>query len=353
MADLASYYDQLIANSPDDPIATARTRDTEESLPPEVRALLPNIAAEIKTSYHEYGASIPPALEGLTVLDLGCGTGRDTYIVSNLVGENGRVIGFDPDPAKLAIARKYQNQEAEQFGYAASNVEFIQGYYEDLSAVPSESVDVVISNCVLNTAQDKERALREIFRVLKEEGELFLTDVFCDRRIPKSLADDMKLRATRLSGALYYEDFRRLTQKVGWPNFRYYARRKTPRSDDEAKALDGYLFATLTIRAIKNQRMEDICEDYHHTITYLGTIPGYEDAFRMDEDHLFTTGEGYAVCGITAACFGYGHYGPHFKLDSDYSVHYGDIYGSPLIRTAPEYSDVIDEDNLPVNASCC
>jgi ubiquinone/menaquinone biosynthesis C-methylase UbiE len=339
MTDYRAFYDELLEHEGAAPIAFARTRDTADSVPVEVRAVLPSIPEEIRAGYHEFGSPIPPAIDGLTVLDLGCGTGRDSYVASKLVGEQGRVIGFDVDVAKLDVARRFQGSLAGQFGYAASNVEFIQGVYEDLSAIPDASVNVVFSNCVLNTAKDKEQVFAEIWRVLKDSGELFFTDVYSDRRIAAELADDPSLRAARLSGALYVEDIRRLTSQVGWANYRYYARRRTPLSAPEAEALDGYAFATITLRAVKKpDLMEDICENYGQKLTYLGTIPGYEDGFRMDEDVYFPTNEALPVCGICTAIFGSGHYAPYFKVEGDRSVHYGDMHGDLLIKTALSYS---------------
>mmetsp|Transcript_14403 Transcript_14403/g.14014 ORF Transcript_14403/g.14014 Transcript_14403/m.14014 type:complete len:92 (-) Transcript_14403:182-457(-) len=87
---------------------------------------------------------------------------------------------------QVAVSKKYQDYHKEQFGHSKSNVEFILGTIEDLKAhnIPDNSVDVVISNCVLNLVDDKSVVIKEIFRVLKEGGELYFSDVYSDRRIP-------------------------------------------------------------------------------------------------------------------------------------------------------------------------
>ena len=88
----------------------------------------------------------------MTVLDLGCGSGRDVYVVSKLVGENGHVIGIDMTQEQLDIAKRHEESQKERFGYEKSNVDFRQGYIEDLSSagIADASVDIVISNCVIN-----------------------------------------------------------------------------------------------------------------------------------------------------------------------------------------------------------
>ncbi len=99
------------------------------------------------------------------------------YVLAQLVGPTGRVIGVDMTDEQLAVARRHADWHAEEFGYA--NVEFRQGYIEDLAAAGIEdgSVDLVVSNCVLNLSPDKPRVLAEIFRVLREGGEMYVSDI--------------------------------------------------------------------------------------------------------------------------------------------------------------------------------
>jgi ubiquinone/menaquinone biosynthesis C-methylase UbiE len=103
-------------------------------------------------------------LSGLTVLDLGCGTGRDCYVAAQLVGESGLVIGLDMTDQQLECARQYESWHKERFGYAVKNTDFRTALIEDLASalVADDSIDVVMSNCVLNLAPDKEPILREI-----------------------------------------------------------------------------------------------------------------------------------------------------------------------------------------------
>lgn len=172
---------------------------------PIVRDILPLIDDEILNRFYGCGSPIPPLLEGLTVLDLGCGTGRDVYIASRLVGETGHVIGVDMTPEQLEVARRHVESQTRNFGYSEPNVEFKQGYIEDLGSlgIDDETVDVVISNCVINLSPEKDKVFSEIFRVLRKGGELYFSDIFADRRVPDEMYADPIIHGECLGGAMY------------------------------------------------------------------------------------------------------------------------------------------------------
>ena len=300
-----------------------------EKPPAEIREILPLIADEILDKFYGCGSPLPPLLEGMTVLDLGCGTGRDVYIASKLAGESGNVMGVDMTTEQIETAIRYQEEQRRRFGFKASNVKFFQGYIEDLESlgIKDNSVDVVISNCVINLSPDKERVFREIYRVLKPGGELFFSDVFADRRIPGSLASDPVLRGECLGGALYAEDFRRIMVKCGWADFRYTDIRDLNLDDDEIGDKLGFAaFSSRTVRAFKLDDLEDICEDYGQAAVYDGSIQGHPHFFDLDDHHRFFTGKPLLVCGNTASMISKTRYGKAFKVIGDRSVHYG-VFG--------------------------
>ncbi|MDR1690710.1 MAG: methyltransferase domain-containing protein, partial [Candidatus Methanoplasma sp.] len=286
----------------------------------EIKDVLTLIADEIQSRFYGCGSPLPPMLEGMTVLDLGCGTGRDVYIASKLVGESGHAIGVDMTTEQIETAIRYKDEQRERFGFKTSNVDFIQGYIEDLGSlgIKDQSIDVVISNCVINLSPDKESVFREIYRVLKPGGELFFSDIFADRRIPKSLTEDPILRGECLSGALYVEDFRRLMTKVGWTDFRYTSMRDVELSDKEIVNKLGFAkFTSRTVRAFKIDGLEDICEDYGQAALYDGSIPGYPHFFDLDDHHRFFTGKPMLVCGNTASMLSHTRYSKAFKVIGD------------------------------------
>jgi len=297
-----------------------------ESFPPAHRAILKEIDDEILDRFYGCGSPIPPDIEGCTVLDLGCGTGRDVYLAAKLVGQKGMVIGLDMTDEQLEIARRHVKSQMKRFGFRKANVDFRQGYIEDLAAsgIKDNSVDVVISNCVINLSPDKERVFAEISRVLKPGGELFFSDVFADRRLPASLKEDPVLYGECLGGALYTEDFRRLLRDLGCRDYRIMSSRAITIENPEIEAKIGVTrFTSRTIRAFKLASLEDICEDYGQVAVYNGAIPDFPHSFPLDDHHTFVTGKPMLVCGNTASMVSETRFGRRFTVTGDRSLHFG------------------------------
>ena len=318
--------------------------------PAEIRSVLPLIADEILTKFYGCGSPLPPLLEGMTVLDLGCGTGRDVYIASKLVGETGRSVGVDMTTEQIEVAKKYQEEQRERFGFTSSNVTLLQGYIEDLNSLGIEdnSVDVVISNCVINLSPAKEQVFKEIYRVLKPGGELFFADVFSDRRIPEALANDPVLRGECLSGTLYTEDFRRIMAKCGWADFRYISSRNLELSGEIESKLGFATFTSRTVRAFKLSDLEDICEDYGQVAIYDGSIPEYPHYFDLDDHHKFITNKPMLVCGNTASMVSNSRYKKAFKVIGNRDIHFG-VFGD----CAPDGGGVGTDSSSCTTGSCC
>jgi SAM-dependent methyltransferase len=223
----------------------------------------------------------------------------------------------------------------------------LQGYIEDLKSLGIEdnSVDVVISNCVINLSPAKEQVFKEIYRVLKPGGELFFSDIFADRRIPESLANDLVLRGECLSGALYVEDFRRLMARIGWVDFRYTSIRNLEFDNEEIRKILGFAtFSSRTVRAFKLNDLEDICEDYGQVAWYDGSIPGYPHSFDFDNHHRFFANKPMLVCGNTASMISNTRYGKSFKVMGNRDTHYGAFEGCGSDRISGETA---------TSGSCC
>lgn len=325
------YYGKVLGGSKDLKTDACCSLDR---MPPHIRAILKELEPAIVERFYGCGAPIPPALEGCTVLDLGCGTGRDVYVCSRLVGPGGHVIGLDMTDEQIEEARKHRDAQMHRFGYGDPNVSFVQGYMEDLAAagIADNSVDVVISNCVINLSPDKAQVLREIFRVLKPGGELYFSDVFTDRRLPVSWREDHVLLGECLAGALYLEDFRRLLADCGVPDYRETTRRLLTIDDPSIEAKIGMArFCSITVRAFKLASLEDRCEDYGQVARYRGTVEHMPHAFVLDDHHTFPTGKPALVCGNTAAMLQETRFAPHFEISGGRDTHFGlfDCGGKP------------------------
>ena len=150
------------------------------------------------------GCGNPAALAGLkkgeTVLDLGAGAGIDCFLASNKVGPSGRVIGVDMTSEMIDRAR----ENARKNGY--TNVEFRLGEIENLPAADN-SVDVIISNCVINLSPEKDRVFREAFRVLKRGGRMLVSDLVLSKPLPKVLRESAEVYAACVAGAMLRSDY--------------------------------------------------------------------------------------------------------------------------------------------------
>lgn len=333
-ADVRHYYGQVLKSQSDLKTGACCAMD---SMPAYLRALVEDVHPEVRDRFYGCGSPLPPALEGCTVLDLGCGSGRDCYLLSRLVGAHGRVIGVDMTPEQLDLARSHLDWHAARYGYAQSNVEFRDGYIEDLATlgIADNSIDVVVSNCVLNLSPEKARVFREIFRVLKPGGELYFSDVFADRRVPEALRHDAVLLGECLGGAMYREDFRRLMHEMGCADARVVAQNPIPLFDAEIERRVGMLkFSSVTVRAFKLP-LEDRCEDYGQVAYYQGSAAAHPNAFVLDDHHLFESGKPMTVCGNTADMLTATRYAPHFKVLGEKSVHYGLFDCGPEASAAP------------------
>lgn len=306
-----------------------------------LKPLLDNVHPDVSSRFYGCGYPIPEALEGTTVVDIGCGTGRDVFVLSQLVGPSGIVHGVDMTAAQLDTARETTAWHMERFGFSDPNVAFHHAYIEDLSELPiaDSSVDVVVSNCVVNLSPRKDLVMREVARILKPGGELYFADVFADRRLSPEVATDPVLYAECLGGAMYMGDFMALARRAGFHDPRVVdsAPLRILNADVERK-VGAARFHSTTVRLFKLQELEDGCEDYGQVATYKGTTRGSESVFVLDEDHYFEAGRPERVCGNTASMLGDTRLAAHFDVQGDRSVHYG-TFGSSATMAAARYRD--------------
>ncbi len=288
------------------------------------RALLKVIPGEIIEK--DYGCGDPSRYihEGETVLDLGSGSGKACYIIAQIVGARGRVIGVDFNPPMLELARKYQKSIGEKLGF--HNVEFRRGKIQDLKTnleqvdqylqenpvrsvtdlsgleefenrirheqplVADESIDVVVSNCVLNLVrpEDKKNLFAEMYRVLKRGGRIVISDIVSDEPVPEHLANDPDLWSACVSGAFLEEDFLRAFEEAG-----FYGIHIEELRSEAYQTVEGIEFRAITVTAYKGK--EGPCVERNQAVIYRGPWKQVVD----DDNHVLPRGARIAVCEKT------------------------------------------------------
>lgn len=325
---------------------------TIEAPPLAVREALRNVHDEVKSRYYGCGLIAPQAIEGARVLDLGSGSGQDAYILAQLVGESGSVVGVDTTPEQLEVANRHLEWHREKFGYAKSNVSFVEGDIEKLDELGLEagSFDIIVSNCVINLVADKGKVFREAFKLLKPGGEMYFSDVYCDRRVPPHLLDDPVLHGECLSGALYWGDFDRLAKEAGFADPRIVKDRPMGIGDARIQELlDGMLFFSTTYRLFKLDGLEPECEDYGQAVIYKGGIAGQERVFELDKGHHIEKGKVFPICGNSWKMLADTRFAKYFDFIGDFSHHYGVF---PGCGGGLPYDMSVDG-NEPEAGSCC
>ena len=319
------YYGRQLQNTGD--LKTSACCDIS-AIPEWLKPLLSKIHPDVLSRYYGCGLVCPPLLKGCRVLDLGCGSGRDVYALAQLVGPTGSVVGVDMTDEQLAIAEKHRKHHAEVFGF--DNVQFMQGYIERLEDLNLEagSFDVIVSNCVVNLSPDKDAVMRGVHRLLKPGGEFFFSDVYADRRVPTAVRNDPVLYGECLGGALYWNDFLRLSHQHGFADPRLTTDRPLEITDPVLAVRAGNLrFYSATYRLFKIAELETACEDYGQAVIYKGTIPEHPDKYALDKHHDMEAGRVFPVCGNTWRMLQDTRFAPHFEFLGNFDRHYGIFTG--------------------------
>lgn len=283
-----------------------------------LRAPLERIHDDVSSRFYGCGFPIPEVLDGATVVDLGCGTGRDVYLISQLVGAKGHVHGVDMTDAQLEVANRTRDWHMETYGYSEPNVTFHKGTIEALSELPlpKGEVDAIVSNCVVNLSPRKDLVLAGVHELLREGGEFYISDIVVDRRLAPELADDPMLHGECLSGAMYVGDFLDLCRATGFRDPRVVAEHVVELSDEVRAKVGPATFSSLTLRLFKLPDADTRCEDYGQVATYKGTIAESPLLYRLDHIHLFEAGRPERVCRNTALMLSNTRLGKHFEVSA-------------------------------------
>ncbi|HWY07238.1 MAG TPA: methyltransferase domain-containing protein [Candidatus Acidoferrales bacterium] len=302
-------------------------------------ALLKAIPEEVLSI--DYGCGDPTryVLAGDTVLDLGSGSGKNCFLACQIAGPTGRVIGVDMTEAMLEVAQRNAPEVARHLGYA--NVEFRKGKIQDLRLnmagldawlvdhpvrtaedltklestmnemraaqplVPDDSVDVVISNCVLNLVrpEDKKQLFTEIFRVLKRGGRAVISDIVSDEDVPLHLQQNAELWSGCISGSFREDFFLDAFENAG-----FYGIEILERQQDPWRTVEGIEFRSVTVAAYKGKQGE--CWEHKQAVIYKGPFRQVVD----DDGHVLRRGMRVAVCEKTFNLYSHAPYRDSFAL---------------------------------------
>ncbi|MCR6478084.1 methyltransferase domain-containing protein [Variovorax sp. ZS18.2.2] len=319
-----------------------------------IKAILKKIHPEVQMRFYGCGAPFPPLLDGTTVLDLGCGGGRDCFILSNLVGEHGHVIGVDATAEQIEFAQRHIEYHREAFGYDRSNVQFLQGRIEALEQLnlAPESIDVIVSNCVINLSMAKSDVLKGMASLLKQGGEIYFSDIFADRRLAQELRDDQQIVGECIGDALYYEDFIRLARAAGFLDVRVVSSSLKAINNPEIEArLGGAKLYSMTLRLFK-LALEDGCEDYGQAAVYQGNLPGAPDRFVLDQGHVFDAGRVVPICRNSADMLSGSRYRGLFEVIGEGRRHYGVFACGAEQVSSPGMAGASMAAQVPSNCGC-
>jgi ubiquinone/menaquinone biosynthesis C-methylase UbiE len=325
--EVQDYYGKELEKSEDLKTNACCTIDPP---PKYISQIIGQIHDEVVAKYYGCGLTIPSKLKGMKILDLGSGSGRDCFIASKLVGQKGQVVGVDMTEEQLNVARKHIDYHTETFGFAYSNVKFLKGNIESLDLLDLEpnSFDIIISNCVLNLATDKSKVLKDAINLLKPGGEMYFSDVYCDRRIPTELQDDKVLWGECLSGAMYWNDFQKAARNVGFTDPRTIESKPiSVENQDLQEKLGELKFFSVTYRLFKIKNLEEDCEDYGQAVCYKGSIKGNPSSFDLDDHHNFQKGKIASVCGNTYLMLKETRFCDDFEFYGNFDTHYGIFEG--------------------------
>ncbi len=304
--------------------AAAREEDlccASTELDPSLLAALPSEIVE-----RDYGCGDPTrfATKGEVVVDLGSGSGKACYMLSQRVGPRGAVIGVDLNEAMLSLARKHQAEIARRIGW--SNVRFVKARIQDLRldferletwlaanpvrnldgwnalereterlrreemAIPDGHADLVVSNCVLNLVRpdDKRVLFAEIHRVLRRGGRAVISDIVCDEDHTEAIVADPDLWSGCIAGAFREDAFLEAFERTGFYGVEILEHQERP-----WRVVDGIEFRSVTVRALKGK--EGPCLERNQAVVYRGPWKSVQD----DDGHGFPRGKRVAVCDKT------------------------------------------------------
>ncbi|XP_029656086.1 arsenite methyltransferase isoform X1 [Octopus sinensis] len=346
------YYGKKVQKTTDLKLS-ACTVSTGTRMSKHAKEALASVHEEVCKKYYGCGLVIPEGLEGMKILDLGSGSGQDCFVLSKLVGPEGYVVGIDMTQEQLDVANQYIDYHTKLYDYKKPNVKFVKGYIERLveAGLEENSFDIVISNCVINLSPDKRAVLSQSYKILKEGGELYFSDVYASQEVPDEARNHKDLWGECISGALYWKDFHELAGDVGFSQARIVS--VSPISvdrEDFRKILGDIQFVSVTYRLFK------LPSDYPKTAgqaIYNGEITDHEDEFKFDHQLKFLTNEPVCIDSETHAILKYSRFKDEFLIRTQKCGTTDEGDSSPAVINPFELLKTLQSSGKTVANACC
>ncbi|AWO99070.1 putative arsenite methyltransferase-like isoform 3 [Scophthalmus maximus] len=284
------YYGGRLESSGDLQTSAASCSLSCCPVPRSVTVALSLVHPEVNKRFYGCGLPFPAKLEGCRVLDLGSGSGRDCYAFSKLVGPSGHVTGIDMTEAL--------------------------GYMEKLgeAGIQNDSMDVVLSNCVICLCPDKRAVLQQAYNILKDGGELYFSDMYASKVVPDHMKQDAVLWGEGMGGSLFWRDLISLAHSVGFSTPHLVSASHIVVFNSELKAKAGDIgYASGTYRLFKLPKSPVMTEA---TVTYKGTVADFPEQLDFDSSHCFKKDVAVEVNGEMAAILQSSRFFPDFKIQA-------------------------------------
>lgn len=286
------YYGQTLQKSSD--LASNACTLGKEGMPKHIRQIRATVHDDVVAKAFGCGLTIPEGLSGCRIADLGSGGGVDVYVLSKLVGQDGEVTGVDMTDELLEFSRSHIDYHTKEFGYSRPNVSFVKGFIEKLTdaGLKENYYDIIVSNCVVCLTSNKRSTLREAYKILKEGGEFYFSDMYVNRPQNPALKDNPLLWGEGFAGSLYWRELFTLAKEAGFSTPRLVKSGNITIGNPEIeKAVDGAKYISATYRLFKLPEKRLPASE----LTYNGGVEYVDGDLKFDIRATFQIGKPFVA----------------------------------------------------------
>lgn len=317
------------------------TRVNSGDLTNRINDLIKQLSPETMKRYYGSGIVIPENIKGCRVLDIGCGSGSLVFILSKLVGPTGYVVGVDISSGLIDCCKQETEFHTKAWGYDKPNVEFHVGNAERLLDLKLGEFDMIVSNGVFCLVPDKQKAFNGVAQMLKPGGQFYLNDVVTQTNQPDSVKNDQKLFSLGTGGAMIWSDLKAFSAREGFTT--PFLTQAAPVDIKNAEYRQQLSNAEYMCAAWRLFKLPAGASRGPATVTYLGNIEDYSDAFPWDFDLVFKKGEAVNVDADLATILS----STNFKNNFSFADFSGSVSNNRDQDPFQRYKDLQSQGNAP------